>query len=145
MVMILETEIWPSLYAESKRFGACLILVNARISSKSWPQYAAMKWFFAPVLRLADAVFPQSVADRDRYYQLGVAPARLHTAGNLKYDASSMVPKTVLPAFEASQIWIAASTSVRAIRVITNTTLMRTILFWMQDFKNYRRNLRNSC
>ena len=110
MVMILETEIWPSLYAESKRFGACLILVNARISSKSWPQYAAMKWFFAPVLRLADAVFPQSVADRDRYYQLGVAPARLHIAGNLKYDASSMVPKTVLPAFEARQIWIAAST-----------------------------------
>jgi tetraacyldisaccharide 4'-kinase len=110
MVMILETEIWPSLYAESKRFGACLILVNARISSKSWPQYAAMKWFFAPVLRLADAVFPQSLADRDRYYQLGVRLARLHTAGNLKYDASSMVPKTVLPAFDARQIWIAAST-----------------------------------
>jgi tetraacyldisaccharide 4'-kinase len=110
MVMILETEIWPSLYAESKRFGACLILVNARISSKSWPQYAAMKWFFAPVLRLADAVFPQSIADRDRYYQLGVAPAKLHTAGNLKYDASSTVPAAFLPAFDARQIWIAAST-----------------------------------
>jgi tetraacyldisaccharide 4''-kinase len=110
MVMILETEIWPSLYCESKRFGACLILVNARISSKSWPHYAAMKWFFAPVLRLADAVFPQSIADRDRYYQLGVPLARLHTAGNLKYDASSTVPKMVLPTFDARQVWIAAST-----------------------------------
>jgi tetraacyldisaccharide 4'-kinase len=110
MVMILETEIWPSLYSESKRFGACLILVNARISSKSWPQYAAMKWLFGPVLRLADAVFPQSIADRDRYYQLGVPLAKLHTVGNLKYDASSTVPKTVLPDFGAQQIWIAAST-----------------------------------
>lgn len=110
LVLILETEIWPNLYAEIKRVGANLALVNARISSRSWPQYLSMKWFFAPVLRLPDLVFPQSVIDRDRYYRLGVPLSRLHQEGNLKYDASVTASSTSLSTFDARPIWIAAST-----------------------------------
>jgi 3-deoxy-D-manno-octulosonic-acid transferase len=110
LVIILETEIWPNLYREAKRSCAALAIVNGRISAKSWPQYLSMKWFFCQVLRLPDAVFPQSTVDRDRYYRLGTSQSRLRLDGNLKYDACSSVPRTVLPTFGASHIWIAAST-----------------------------------
>jgi len=110
LVLIFETEIWPNLYAEIKRVGANLAIVNARISSRSWSQYLSMKWFFAPVLRLPDLVFPQSVVDRDRYYRLGVSLSRLHQEGNLKYDASFTASTSPLPTFDAHPIWIAAST-----------------------------------
>ena len=47
---MLETEIWPNLYAESKRFGAALALVNARISTRTWQRYRANRWLFGPML-----------------------------------------------------------------------------------------------
>jgi tetraacyldisaccharide 4'-kinase len=110
LVMILETEIWPNLYAEVKRTGASLAIINARISNKSWPHYRSMKMFFAPVLRLADVVFPQSATDRDRYYRLGVPLSRLRLEGNLKYDGSGSANPASIPTFGADPVWIAAST-----------------------------------
>jgi tetraacyldisaccharide 4'-kinase len=110
LVIVLETEIWPNLYAEVKRTGASLVIANARISDKSWPHYLSMKSFFSPVLRQADLVFPQSAADRDRYYRLGVPLSRIYLEGNLKYDASATVPAVDVPLFNASPVWIAAST-----------------------------------
>lgn len=110
LVISLETEIWPNLYAETKRFGAGLALVNARISGRTWPRYRGMKWFFKPVLRLADIVFPQSTKDRERYFKLGVPLAFLNSEGNLKYDAPAMQEPMEFPTFGAKEVWIAAST-----------------------------------
>jgi 3-deoxy-D-manno-octulosonic-acid transferase len=110
LVIVLETEIWPNLYAEVKRIGTSLAIVNARISTRSWPQYRSVKWFFAPVLRLPDLVLPQSVVDRERYYRLGVPPSKLQLEGNLKYDSSSVEAPATIPTFDADPVWIAAST-----------------------------------
>lgn len=110
LVVILETEIWPNLYAEVKRSCIRLALVNARISDQSWPQYLSLTWFFGQVLRIPDIIFPQSAVDRDRYTRLGAPPARVRLDGNLKYDACAAVSRTVLPTFGATHVWIAAST-----------------------------------
>lgn len=110
VVIVLETEIWPNLYYESKQSGAALALVNARISDRAWPRYRTLRWFFAPVLNLPDAVFVQSARDRERYRQLGVPETKLALAGNLKYDASLARGASALPTFGAQQVWIAAST-----------------------------------
>ena len=110
MVIVLETEIWPNLYAESKRFGASLALVNARISSRTWQRYRANRWLFGPVLRLADVVLPQTPKDRDRYLRMSVPASDLYLEGNLKYDAPSASKRIDLPTFAATKVWIAAST-----------------------------------
>jgi 3-deoxy-D-manno-octulosonic-acid transferase len=111
LLVILETEIWPNLYAETKRSGARLAIVNGRISDRAWPRYKALGAFFAPILQLADAVYVQSAADYDRYHQLGVPAARLDVPGNLKYDASFSSAPADIPTFGAEQIWVAASTA----------------------------------
>ena len=110
LVIIMETEIWPNLYAEIKRTNASLGVVNARISDKTWPHYQATKWFFSPILKLVDSFFPQSATDRDRYFRLGVPMSRIHLEGNLKYDSAPAPSSTNLPTFGASPIWIAGST-----------------------------------
>lgn len=111
LLIVLETEIWPNLYRESKRAGAGLVLVNARISSRTWPTYKKLRWFFRPLLRLADGVFAQTSADADRYRELGVGPRRIHLEGNLKYDAAVAVQAAAeLDVFGAEHVWIAAST-----------------------------------
>lgn len=110
LVIVLETEIWPNLYAEVVRTGAALVIVNGRISSRTWPKYHAMRWFFSPILRLPEAIFVQTPTDRDRYRELGAFEGRLHLEGNSKYDAPSTPVPTQLPTFDAGRIWIAAST-----------------------------------
>lgn len=111
LVIVLETEIWPHFYYETKRTGAALVIANGRISDRTWPRYRKLKWFFGPILELADAVFPQSDLDRGRYAELGVPAARLQSAGNLKYDISLSPGASEIPAFNANPVWICASTA----------------------------------
>ncbi|MGC2658863.1 MAG: tetraacyldisaccharide 4'-kinase, partial [Bryobacteraceae bacterium] len=110
LVIVLETEIWPNLYAEVVRTGAGLVVVNGRISSRTWPKYRTLRWFFSPILQLPEAIYVQTAKDRDRYCELGVLEDRLHFEGNLKYDACSLRGETRLPTFGAARVWIAAST-----------------------------------
>jgi tetraacyldisaccharide 4'-kinase len=110
LVIVLETEIWPHLYAEVKKTGASLAVVNARISNRTWPRYQAAKGFFAPILALLDLVLAQSPEDSSRYLQLGVASERLAVVGNLKYDAAANHKPSNLPTFGSQHVWIAAST-----------------------------------
>jgi tetraacyldisaccharide 4'-kinase len=110
LVIILETEIWPNLYAQTKASGARLAIVNGRISDRTWPQYRRTRWLFAPLMNLPDAVFAQTATDRDRFLLLGVPPSRLHLEGNIKYDATGVVKPSDLPTFGAEKVWIAAST-----------------------------------
>jgi 3-deoxy-D-manno-octulosonic-acid transferase len=108
--VILETEIWPNLWREAKRFGAALSVVNGRISDRAYPRYRRWRWIFEPVLRLADAVLAQSDRDAERYRSLGAAGAR--TCGNLKYDLTApAAPPEEISRWAADRpLFIAAST-----------------------------------
>jgi 3-deoxy-D-manno-octulosonic-acid transferase len=115
LLIVLETEIWPNLYHETKESGAALTIANGRISERTWARYEMLRWFFRPVLQLARAVFVQTARDRERYMALGVAAEKVDYLGNLKYDASSLRPgdarpSDALPTFGAEHVWIAAST-----------------------------------
>lgn len=110
LVIVLETEIWHNLYAEIVRTGASLVILNGRISDRTWPKYRSLRWFFSPILRLPAAIYVQTLSDRERYRALGVLEHRLHFEGNLKYDASAVPAPIQLPTFGARKVWIAAST-----------------------------------
>ncbi len=110
LLIVLETEIWPNLFFETKRTGAQLAIVNGRISNRTWPRYRQWRRILGPVLRLPELLFVQGSTDKARYLQLGADPVRLEVAGNLKYDAASAPPETDIPTFGAEQVWIAAST-----------------------------------
>lgn len=110
LLIVLETEIWPNLYFETVRSGARLVVVNGRISNRTWPQYQNWRWFFQPVLQWPERVLVQSATDLERYHRLGVPLDRLSVAGNLKYDAACSAAPVSLPVFGAEKIWIAAST-----------------------------------
>ena len=115
LVVVMETEIWPNLWRESRRNGARLCIVNARISDKAFPKYRKLAWAIGPILNLADRILAQTDGYRARYLQLGADPEKVKTAGNLKYDfdADPAIPDAVshwLAAMPGARIWIAAST-----------------------------------
>jgi tetraacyldisaccharide 4'-kinase len=116
LVVVMETEIWPNLYRETKRTGAALAIVNGRISDRAFPRYQPWSRAFAAVLSHPDVVLAQSEEDRRRYLALGAPAGRVEAAGNLKYDfnpGEGEIPEEIrvfLDAARPAKIWIAAST-----------------------------------
>jgi len=114
LLIVLETEIWPNLYRETRRAGAGLLLANARMSDRSAPKYARRRGFFGAVLRLCDAVLVQSPEDEERFVAAGADPESVSVAGNLKYDfdAAASPPAAEIRSFAeaASQVVLAGST-----------------------------------
>ncbi len=88
-VVILETEIWPNLWAEARKAGAALVVVNGRISDRALPRYTRWRWFFSHVLQEPHLILAQSAGDRERYLALGASPERTRDGGNLKYDVAA--------------------------------------------------------
>jgi 3-deoxy-D-manno-octulosonic-acid transferase len=84
--LLMETELWPNLVAESAQAGVPLCLMNARLSDKSLRQAQRLAWLARPAYRALHAVWAQSQADADRLRQLG---APVHGVfGNFKFDAT---------------------------------------------------------
>lgn len=116
IVVIMETEIWPNLFRETKRFGCGLIIVNGRISDRAFPKYLRWRWFFEAVLAHPDRVLVQNEIARERYQALGVPSDRLAVTGNLKYDfaaksvATPALVRDLIAAAKPNTVWIAAST-----------------------------------
>lgn len=117
VVVILETEIWPNLFRESKRLGCGLILVNGRISDRAFPRYRQFAALFSPVLALCDKILAQSEEMKARFEAAGAPSGIVEAAGNLKYDLTPLAIPVGSPALafiEADRgrpLWIAASTS----------------------------------
>ncbi len=81
----LETEIWPNLLAWLERRGAALLLLNGRISPRSFPRYEKLAWLVRPALRRFARLSMITRADAERVLALGADPARVRVDGNAKY------------------------------------------------------------
>ncbi|MEA5113430.1 MAG: 3-deoxy-D-manno-octulosonic acid transferase [Geobacteraceae bacterium] len=86
LVVIAETELWPNFIRETARRRIPLVLVNGRISDRSFVRYKKLEWVFRDVLGFFSALCMQTEEDGRRIKSLGAVPERVHVAGNLKYD-----------------------------------------------------------
>jgi 3-deoxy-D-manno-octulosonic-acid transferase len=86
MLVLAETEFWPNLLSGCFRRRIPVVVVNARISNRSWPRYLKLRWFWQPLLGRLSQVLAQSETDGERLRAIGCAPERVSVAGNLKFD-----------------------------------------------------------
>jgi len=86
LVIIVETEIWPNFVRHAKRQSIPLVLVNGRISDRSFPRYLRVRGIFSQLLSYFDAFCMQSQQDADRIKVLGASPAKVQVTHNLKFD-----------------------------------------------------------
>ncbi len=86
LAMILETELWPNLYAECGRREVPLVLASARLSPRSVGRYRRLVPLFRQALSHGIVIAAQSEADAARFRSIGAAPERTHVTGNIKFD-----------------------------------------------------------
>ncbi len=113
LVLIAESEIWPNTVMELDRRGIPLIMVNGRLSERSFRRWQRLPRVIGSLLERFSLCIAQTSGDAERIARLG-AP-RVAVAGNLKYDAPPppAEPRAVahLEGLVAGRpLWVAAST-----------------------------------
>jgi 3-deoxy-D-manno-octulosonic-acid transferase len=116
VAIIMETEIWPTLYHALGRRGIPLVMASARVSTRSVDRYRRMASLFRETLSHGILIGAQTAADAERFRIIGAAPDRVRVTGNVKFDME--IPAAAIEngrAFRASvaaarPVWIAGST-----------------------------------
>ncbi len=86
VAITLESEIWPNFLDLARRRQVLLALANARVSDQSFRRYLKYHWYFANIIDKFELITAGTSQDYQRLLALGTEPAKLHLAGNLKYD-----------------------------------------------------------
>ncbi|HEY5932764.1 MAG TPA: 3-deoxy-D-manno-octulosonic acid transferase [Nitrospira sp.] len=88
LYVFVETEIWPNLLWTLGDQHVPSVLVNGRLSSRSFRRQdvPVIRSFYRSVLQTLTLCLMQSDRDADRIVALGAEPSRVHVTGNIKFD-----------------------------------------------------------
>jgi 3-deoxy-D-manno-octulosonic-acid transferase len=111
--VIMETELWPNLFAACRRHNLPLFLINARLSARSANRYARFRGLVASTLQALNGLAAQTADDALRFQALGAENVRI--TGNLKFDVTApegfeLRAHAIKQRFTERFVWLAAST-----------------------------------
>ncbi|MCD2450866.1 lipid IV(A) 3-deoxy-D-manno-octulosonic acid transferase [Methylicorpusculum oleiharenae] len=116
LAVIMETELWPNLFAACAEADVPLYVVNARLSEKSAVRYQKIPWIIGPTLQTITRILTQSRQDAERFKAIGALESQIENTGNIKFDMEiaqglreegRQIRSTVLG---SRFVWIIAST-----------------------------------
>lgn len=84
VVAIMETELWMNFLWAAKVFDARTLLINGRISDRSFKRSQSLRFYYRALLKDIDRCLMQTEADAERIKALGAANAEV--LGNAKID-----------------------------------------------------------
>jgi 3-deoxy-D-manno-octulosonic-acid transferase len=96
MLVIVETEIWPTLIREVARTGAPVALVSGRLTDSAVGRYRRIGWFLRGVLDRLSLFLMQTEQDAERIRAIGAPPERVRVLGSLKFarDTAAGPPRS---------------------------------------------------
>ena len=86
LVVLMETELWPTFLLACRRRRIPILLANGRVSRRSFARYTRVRRLLAPALTGIASFCMQSREDAQRITALGADPGRVAVLGNVKYD-----------------------------------------------------------
>ncbi len=81
-LVVFEAELWLNLFRVAKKGGAKCVLLNARVSEKSFPKYRRFAFYYRKIFACIDLVMAQSEEDAVRLKALGAK--NVEVFGNVK-------------------------------------------------------------
>jgi len=86
IVIIVESDIWPNFLFEMKKRHVPVILINARLSNRSFKGYKRFSFIFNKLFLSFAKICTQSIEDTRRFMLLGIPSNMISTTGNIKFD-----------------------------------------------------------
>ena len=96
MYICLETELWPAFLLQAKKSGSKLVILNGRLSERSFHRYQFAKGPMAKILACFSMISVIQQSDAKRFMSLGAEPEKVRVLGNAKYDQDikSLAPES---------------------------------------------------
>ncbi len=113
LALWVESEFWPQLLWQTRARGVPILLINARMSQRSFDGWQRFSRLIRGLLSCFTTAYAGAPEDAARLSALGAADVR--EVGNLKYDAAPLPVDDALlaelkRATAGRRIWVAAST-----------------------------------
>jgi len=100
MILLVELEVWPNLVFNAYKNNIPVIVINGRLSDKSFPKYKKVKMLIKPVFEKLTLAVVQTKEYAQRFVELGCHADRVIVAGSLKYDTAEIS----IPSSDTQQI-----------------------------------------
>ena len=113
LVLWMESEFWPIILDETKKYGSEMILLNGRMSDKSFKNWSYFKFFFKKIISNFSFILTMSKIDQKNFKKLGAK--NVNFIGNLKFCNSELpynklLEKKARKIISNRSVWLAAST-----------------------------------
>jgi 3-deoxy-D-manno-octulosonic-acid transferase len=113
LFIIAETEIWPNLISCLYSQDIPVVIVNGRISNRSFLGYSMLRILLKPILNKITLFCVQSQRDAQRLLRLGVSTDKIQITGNMKFDLEPLAIKYEnlnLRLQDKERLWVCGST-----------------------------------
>ena len=101
LCLLMEGEIWPEHLHQARLRGVPTVLINARLSERSFRRWSALPRAMREPFAMLSRIVTASEEDGRRFARLGIREDRIATSGNLKLD---MTPAPILDPGELEQL-----------------------------------------
>jgi 3-deoxy-D-manno-octulosonic-acid transferase len=91
--LLMELEVWPNFTSRAHRLNIPVVVVNGRISDRSFPRYKLVKFFVKPTFKKVSLFLAQTKEYADRFIALGGHHDTAIVTGSVKYDTAQVTDK----------------------------------------------------
>jgi 3-deoxy-D-manno-octulosonic-acid transferase len=113
--LLMELEVWPNFVRTAKRLNIPVVVVNGRISDRSFPKYRRVKLLVRHIFRKVNLVLAQTDEYAQRFGEIGAG--NVIVTSSLKYDTAQITDNVegtdILAAqlnISSERIWVAGGT-----------------------------------
>ena len=120
-LLVMETELWPNLFYQSRQRDIPVVVANARLSERSFEGYQRLRGLTQATLQQISLIAAQDESDAKRFELLGLPAKHIRVTGSIKFDLD--IPDSTVKAGKKLRqsfgenaenkqrpVWIAAST-----------------------------------
>jgi 3-deoxy-D-manno-octulosonic-acid transferase len=115
--LLMELEVWPNFVHIAQQLNVPVIVVNGRISDKSYPAYKRIKPIAKKIFSKISLILAQTEQYAQRFKEFGCPDEKVMVTGSLKYDTAQIADKVEGADLLAAQIninderlWVAGAT-----------------------------------
>ena len=109
LAIFIESEIWPCMFKKLKQKKIPLILLNARITKKTFLRWQGLKNFSKKVFNNIKIAYPQNL--ETKFFLKKLKVKKIKTIGNLKFaEHNNEKSNNFNGLFKGKKIWVASST-----------------------------------
>lgn len=91
--ILMELEVWPNFVLIANQLHTPVIVVNGRMSDKSFSRYKKIKPLTKEIFRRLTLVLAQTNEYAQRFIEIGCLPKKVFVTGSLKYDTAQITDK----------------------------------------------------